>query len=46
VTIYVAASDLVPQFQAKRGWLTAVAFFGGALGFFITEQLLAVWGVP
>jgi zinc transporter ZupT len=46
VTIYVAASDLVPQFQARRGWLTPVAFFGGALGFFITEQLLTVWGAP
>lgn len=40
VTLYVAASNLVPEFQAKRGWLTAVAFFGGALGFFITERLL------
>jgi zinc and cadmium transporter len=44
VTIYVAASDLVPQFQAKRGWLTALAFFGGAVGFFVTEQLLVAWG--
>ncbi len=40
VTLYVAASNLVPEFQAKRGWLTAVAFFGGALGFFLTELLL------
>jgi zinc and cadmium transporter len=40
VTLYVAASNLVPEFQAKRGWLTAVAFFGGAVGFFLTEQLL------
>jgi ZIP family zinc transporter/zinc and cadmium transporter len=40
VTLYVAASNLVPEFQAKRGWLTALAFFGGAVGFFLTEQLL------
>ena len=40
VTLYVAASNLVPEFQSKRGWLTALAFFGGAVGFFLTEQLL------
>jgi zinc and cadmium transporter len=43
VTIYVAASNLVPEFQAKRGWLTALAFFGGAMGFFLTERLLDMW---
>ncbi|MGH7536311.1 MAG: ZIP family metal transporter, partial [Gemmatimonadales bacterium] len=43
VTLYVAASNLVPEFQAKRGWLTAVAFFGGAVGFFVTEWLLDRW---
>lgn len=41
VTLYVAGSNLVPEFQAKRGWLTAAAFFGGAAGYFITERLLA-----
>jgi ZIP family zinc transporter/zinc and cadmium transporter len=46
VTLYVAASNLVPEFQAKRGWLTALAFFGGAVGFFATEQLLARWLQP
>lgn len=40
VTIYVAASNLVPEFQAKRGWPSALAFFGGAMGFFLTERLL------
>ena len=40
VTLYVAASNLVPEFQAKRGWLTAVAFFGGGAGYFLTERLL------
>jgi len=43
VTLYVAASNLVPEFQAKRGWLTALAFFGGGVGFFVTEQLLQGW---
>jgi zinc transporter ZupT len=41
VTLYVAASNLVPEFQAKRGWLTAAAFFGGAAAYFLTEWLLA-----
>jgi zinc and cadmium transporter len=43
VTLYVAASNLVPEFQAKRGWLTALAFVGGAAGFFLTELLLQGW---
>jgi zinc and cadmium transporter len=43
VTLYVAASNLVPEFQAKRGWLTALAFFGGVVGFFLTERLVAGW---
>ena len=41
VTLYVAASNLVPEFQAKRGWLTALAFFGGGAGYFLSERLLA-----
>jgi zinc transporter ZupT len=44
VTFYVAASDLVPQLQARRAWVTALAFFGGALGFFVTERMLRAWG--
>ena len=43
VTLYVAASNLVPEFQAKRGWATAVAFFGGAGAFLIARILLAGW---
>jgi zinc and cadmium transporter len=43
VTLYVAASDLVPEFQAKRGWPTAAAFFGGAATFLGTQLLLARW---
>src|SRR5437667_12284112 len=30
VTIYVAASNLVPEFQGKRGWTLPTAFFAGA----------------
>src|SRR5216110_3874580 len=40
VTIYVAASNLVPEFQGKRGWRLPAAFFSGALVFFLTKQLL------
>lgn len=40
VTIYVAASNLVPEFQAKRGWPMPLAFFGGAAAFFLTRLLV------
>jgi zinc transporter ZupT len=40
VTIYVAASNLVPEFQGKKGWLLPAAFFAGALVFFLTKTLL------
>ncbi|HEY8259095.1 MAG TPA: ZIP family metal transporter [Gemmatimonadales bacterium] len=43
VTLYVAASNLVPHFQARRGWVTALAFFGGALSFFLAERMLQGW---
>ena len=43
VTLYVAASNLVPEFQAKRGGYTAAAFFGGAFAFFAAERLLRGW---
>ena len=43
VTLYVAASNLVPHFQGRRGWLTAAAFFGGAFSFFAVERLLEGW---
>jgi ZIP family zinc transporter/zinc and cadmium transporter len=43
VTLYVAASNLVPEFQSKRGGLTAAAFFGGAVAFFAAERLLEAW---
>jgi len=40
VTIYVAASNLVPEFQGKRGWKVPGAFFAGAGVFFVTKLLM------
>ena len=40
VTIYVAASNLVPEFQGKRGWRLPLAFFTGAATFFATKLIL------
>jgi ZIP family zinc transporter/zinc and cadmium transporter len=40
VTIYVAASNLVPEFQAKKGWQLPLAFFLGAAGFFGVREML------
>ncbi len=40
VTIYVAASNLVPEFQGKRGWQLPAAFFTGAAAFFATKLIL------
>jgi hypothetical protein len=45
VTIYVAASNLVPEFQGKKGWGMPVAFFFGAAAFFGTKELLGLLGV-
>ena len=40
VAIYVAASNLVPEFQGKRGWKVPAAFFAGAGVFGLTKALL------
>ena len=40
VTIYVAASNLVPEFQHKKGWRLPASFFAGAVVFFLTKTLL------
>lgn len=45
VTIYVAASDLVPTFQARRGWRMPLAFFGGAVAYFVTRIVLEQAGI-
>jgi ZIP family zinc transporter/zinc and cadmium transporter len=44
VTVYVAASNLVPEFQGKPGWKLPVAFFAGAGVFYVTKLLLG--GLP
>ena len=40
VTIYVAASNLVPEFQGKGGWRLPAAFFAGAGVFVLTKLIL------
>src|SRR5207245_10253168 len=40
VTIYVAASNLVPEFQGKPGWKLPAAFFAGAGVFVFTKLIL------
>ncbi len=40
VTVYVGASNLVPEFQGKPGWRLPVAFFLGAAGFYGARALL------
>jgi ZIP family zinc transporter/zinc and cadmium transporter len=40
VTIYVAASNLVPEFQHKPGWKLPASFFAGAVVFYLTKTLL------
>ena len=40
VTIYVAASNLVSEFQGKRGWKLPAAFFAGAATFYVTKAIL------
>jgi ZIP family zinc transporter/zinc and cadmium transporter len=40
VTLYVAASNLVPEFQGKRGWKLPASFFAGAVVFFVTKAIL------
>jgi zinc and cadmium transporter len=42
VTIYVAASNLVPEFQGKRGWKVPAAFFSGAGVFLLTKAILLI----
>lgn len=40
VTIYVGASNLVPEFQGKSGWRLPLAFFGGAGAFLAAHAML------
>lgn len=40
VTIYVAASNLVPEIQGKKGWTLPAAFFAGAAAFVLTKVIV------
>lgn len=42
VTVYVAASNLVPEFQHQQGWRLPAAFFGGCVAFGAGHALLAL----
>lgn len=39
VTLYVAASNLVPEFQAKHDWRLPISFFVGSALFFLARAL-------
>ena len=45
VTLYVAASNLVPEFQAQRGWGVSLSFFGGSAALMLTRLLLNAAGL-
>lgn len=40
VALYVAASNLVPEFQGKRGWHLPFSFFVGCALYFVTRRVL------
>ncbi len=43
VTLYVAASNLVPELQQRRRGWPSVAFFGGIAAYLLTEHIVAMW---
>lgn len=45
MTLYVAASNLIPEFQAKRGWGRPVAFVAGALLVLALHRVLEALGL-
>lgn len=45
VTLYVAASDLVPEVNKEGGTRIALTVFGGVLLYYATEELLAAIGI-
>ncbi|HEY8104874.1 MAG TPA: hypothetical protein VIE46_02140, partial [Gemmatimonadales bacterium] len=45
VTLYVAASNLVPELQHRRRGPPTLAFLGGVAVFGVTEWLLSRWPV-
>jgi len=40
VTIYVGASNLVPELQSREGWATPLSFLAGCAAYFATRALL------
>jgi ZIP family zinc transporter/zinc and cadmium transporter len=42
VTLYVAASNLVPEFQSKLGWRMPVSFFAGCALYFAARAVTGV----
>lgn len=40
VTLYVGASNLVPEFQGKKGWNLPVSFFLGCALYYLARQLV------
>jgi len=45
VTIYVAASDLIPEVNKERSWGVALAVFGGVLLYYVAESVLEAAGI-
>lgn len=45
VTIYVAASDLIPEVNKEKGWGVALAVFGGVLLYYVAESVMEVVGI-
>lgn len=43
VTLYVAASNLVPEFQQRRRGASSLAFFGGIAAYLGAERLIGAW---
>lgn len=45
VTIYVAASDLIPEVNKEKGWGVALAVFGGVLLYYAAESAVEMVGI-
>jgi ZIP family zinc transporter/zinc and cadmium transporter len=45
MTLYVAGSNLIPEFQSKKGWGRPLAFFAGAIALLALRELLASLGL-
>jgi zinc transporter ZupT len=43
VSLYVGASNLVPEFQAKRDWKLQGSFFGGCALYFLARNLIGLY---